>query len=115
MQRISKLYLSLANRAVASSLVEMPDCRGLPVVGAVSSLVESDRGKRLHEYIDKLHRRHGPIFRGRVGPTKAIFVSSTDAIREVFRLEGPTPQHFVPEAWLLYNKTRNRKRGLLFM
>ncbi|XP_001607634.2 cytochrome P450 315a1, mitochondrial [Nasonia vitripennis] len=115
MQRISKLYLSLANRAVASSLAEMPDCRGLPVIGTISSLVQSDRGKCLHEYIDKMHRRHGPMFRGRVGPTKAIFVSSTDAIREVFRLEGPTPQHFVPEAWLLYNKLKDRERGLLFM
>lgn len=117
MHRISKLYLSLSNLAARApaSVAEMPDCRGPPLLGAITSILDSDQGKRLHEYVDERHRRHGPLFRGRVGPVNAIFVSSPKAISEVFRIEGPIPQHFVPEAWLLYNRMRNRRRGLLFM
>ncbi|XP_058803229.1 cytochrome P450 315a1, mitochondrial isoform X2 [Phymastichus coffea] len=114
MNRIGKLS-NLAARTAVTNLAEMPDCRGLPMLGAITSILDSEQGKRLHEYVDERHRKYGPLFRGRVGPVKAIFVSSPKVIREVFRIEGPTPQHFVPEAWLLYNRMRSRKRGLLFM
>ena len=118
MQRILRKYLSLASRPSPSPLAalpEMPDCRSDPVIGTVAAILDPERGRRLHEYIDKRHRKCGPLFRDKIGPTKAIFVSSSEAIREVFRIEGPTPQHFVPEAWLLYNQMQNKKRGLLFM
>ncbi|KAJ8679924.1 hypothetical protein QAD02_015711 [Eretmocerus hayati] len=104
-RRLSKLYGSLA----------MPHIRGSAILSGLSSLLDTNRFSRLHEFVDERHRKHGLIHRGRLGPVEAIFVGSANAARELFRVEGPCPQNFVPEAWLLYNQMRHRRRGLLFM
>ncbi|XP_014231427.1 cytochrome P450 315a1, mitochondrial [Trichogramma pretiosum] len=106
---------SSSSSSPAVAAAEMPDLRGPPWIGPLASILASGGGKYLHEYADKRHKRYGSCFRGRVGPTQALFVAGSDDIREVFRLEGATPQHFLPEAWSLYNQLRGRKRGLLFM
>lgn len=97
------------------SITTMPDARGPPFVGAMASIISSGFGSNLHEYVDSLHQKHGSIFRGRIGPVESVFVNSPREMRKVFDLEGPTPRHFLPEAWLHYNQMRNCKRGLLFM
>ncbi|XP_043272229.1 cytochrome P450 315a1, mitochondrial-like isoform X1 [Venturia canescens] len=79
------------------------------------SLFRTEQAINLHEYVDKNHKELGPIFRDRIGPVDLIFVNSPDDFRKIFRLEGSTPMHFLPEAWHFYNKSRNCSRGLLFM
>ncbi|KMQ90601.1 cytochrome p450 315a1 [Lasius niger] len=80
------------------------------------SLVMAGGAKKLHEYVDRRHRELGPVFREKIGPLWIVFVNSPDEFRRIFlRLEGPTPQNFVPEAWRLYNEMRAQRRGLLFM
>ncbi|XP_014212238.1 cytochrome P450 315a1, mitochondrial-like [Copidosoma floridanum] len=107
------LYCQLYQLSELSST--LPDARGPPVIGTVASIVKSKGGAELHEYVDALHKRHGSLFRGRIGPFEAVFVSDPDAIRKLYSLEGLAPQSVVPEAWLLYNERRQRARGLLFM
>lgn len=68
-----------------------------------------------HEHIDRRHRQLGPIFRERLGPVEAVFIMAPDLIRDVFQYEGKYPQHPLPEAWNLYNRIHNCKRGLFFM
>ncbi|XP_015110239.1 cytochrome P450 315a1, mitochondrial isoform X2 [Diachasma alloeum] len=71
--------------------------------------------QRLHEFVDEQHRTMGPIFRMHIGAVTAVFVNSPEAYQRIFKLEGLTPQNFVPEAWTLYNEMRECPRGLLFM
>lgn len=98
-----------------STCQEPPEPRGLPIFGTVLQFLASGGAKKLHEYVDRRHKELGPIFRDRIGPIKAIFVNSPDEYRKIFRLEGPTPKHFLPEPWVLYNEMRFLRRGLLFM
>jgi ecdysteroid 2-hydroxylase len=72
--------------------------------------------QRLHEYVDRRHRELGPVYREQIGPVRGVFINSPDEFRRIFlRLEGSTPRHFLPEAWMLYNEIRSQRRGLLFM
>lgn len=96
-------------------LPEMPEARGLPLVGTTLSLIRAGGASRLHEYVDKRHDELGPIYRENMGSVKAVFVSSPDEYRRIFRLEGNRPKHLLPEAWILYNEMRKCRRGLFFM
>ncbi|XP_023288664.1 cytochrome P450 315a1, mitochondrial [Orussus abietinus] len=93
----------------------MPEARGLPIFGTIFSLAASGWAGRLHEYVDERHKELGPVFRDRIGPVRAVFVNSPKEFLRIYRLEGPTPRHFLPEAWVLYNDVRRLRRGLLFM
>ncbi|XP_011647591.1 cytochrome P450 315a1, mitochondrial, partial [Pogonomyrmex barbatus] len=89
---------------------------GIPFFGTMLSLIMEGGAQKLHEYVDKRHRELGPVFRDYIGPLRAVFVNSPDEYRKIFlQLEGPMPQHFLPEAWKLYNEIRKQHRGLLFM
>ncbi|KAK2581866.1 hypothetical protein KPH14_002329 [Odynerus spinipes] len=92
-----------------------PEPRGLPVFGTVFQFLAAGGAKKLHEYVDRRHKELGPIYRDRIGPVKAIFVNSPQEYRRIFRIEGQTPKHFLPEPWVLYNEMRALRRGLLFM
>lgn len=96
-------------------LQEVPDGRGPPYIGSILTIASSRWGTRLHEYVDQKHKEFGPIYRGCAGQASAIFVSSPELFQRIFRLEGVTPKHFTPEAWLLYNQMRSCRRGLFFM
>nr|ARN17927.1 cytochrome P450-4 [Cephus cinctus] len=99
----------------SGALREMPEPKGLPVLGTIVDLIISGGAAKLHLYNDKRHAELGPIYRERIGSVKAVFINSPDEFRRVFRLEGPKPIHFLPEAWTLYNEIRKCKRGLFFM
>ncbi|XP_029680801.1 cytochrome P450 315a1, mitochondrial [Formica exsecta] len=93
-----------------------PEPRRIPFFGTMLSLMMAGGAQKLHEYVDKRHRKLGPVFKEQIGPLWIIFVNSPDEFRKIFlRLEGPTPQHFIPEAWRLYNEIRAQRRGLIFM
>lgn len=95
---------------------EPPEPRGIPFFGTIFSLIKAGGAQKLHEYVDKRHRELGPVYREQIGPVRAVFVNSPDEFRRVLiELEGPMPQHFLPEAWMLYNEIRAQSRGLLFM
>lgn len=95
---------------------EPPEPRGLPFFGTTLSLLSAGGPYKLHEYVDKRHRELGPVYREQIGPVRAVFVNSPDEYRKILiDLAGPTPQHFLPEAWQLYNEIRQQYRGLLFM
>lgn len=93
-----------------------PEPRRVPFFGTMLSLMMAGGAQKLHEYVDRRHRKLGPVFREQIGPLWIVFVNSPDEFRKIFlRLEGPTPQHFIPEAWRLYNEIRAQRRGLIFM
>ncbi|XP_076232615.1 cytochrome P450 family protein sad [Calliopsis andreniformis] len=108
-------YGTAATAAARSILQEAPEPRRLPVVGTLLSFLLFGGPQRLHEYVDKRHKELGPVYRESIGPTSVVFVNSPNEFRRIFRLEGPAPKHFVPEAWTLYNEIRKCRRGLLFM
>ncbi|XP_037949508.1 cytochrome P450 315a1, mitochondrial [Teleopsis dalmanni] len=94
----------------------IPETKGLPVVGTLFELMSAGGAAKLHEYIDKRHAEHGPIFRERLGGKQdAVFVSSASLMRNVFLHEGQYPQHPIPDAWKLYNEKYKCERGLFFM
>lgn len=94
---------------------EVPQARGLPLVGTTLALLAAGSAPKLHLYIDKRHRQLGPVFRDKIGPISAIFVSDPEEMRSVFAQEGRHPAHMLPEAWVLYNRAFGRSRGLFFM
>ncbi|XP_015522295.2 cytochrome P450 315a1, mitochondrial isoform X1 [Neodiprion lecontei] len=96
-------------------LPEMPEPRGLPLVGTTFSLIRAGGATKLHEYVDQRHKELGPVYRERMMAVEAIFVSSPTEFRRIFRLEGSKPKNFLPHAWILYNEMRKCERGLLFM
>ncbi|KAL1132159.1 hypothetical protein AAG570_010116 [Ranatra chinensis] len=91
----------------------MPSAPGLPLVGTSLSVLAA--GQKLHLYVDERHRTLGPVYREKMGPVTAVFLSDPSSMRKIFSMEGKYPHHFVPEAWLLYNEKFQCKRGLLFM
>ena len=107
-------------RAVSSWLAElpvaeMPSPRGLPLVGTTLDLLAAGSAPRLHEYVDSRHKQLGPVFRDKIGPVQAVFVSDPTEMRRVFTLEGKYPVHHLPDPWVLYNNIYGSKRGLFFM
>ncbi|KYM95608.1 PREDICTED: cytochrome P450 315a1, mitochondrial [Cyphomyrmex costatus] len=99
-----------------STRKEPPEPRGLPLIGTTLSLMRSGGPQKLHEYVDNRHRELGPVFREQIGPVQGVFVNSPAEYRKILSdLAGNTPQHFLPEPWVLYNEMRAQNRGLLFM
>lgn len=94
---------------------DIPTVKGLPLIGNTLSLLKEGSTSKLHVYVDKRHKELGPIFRDRIGPIDAIFVSDPNLIRSLYRQEGKYPVHVLPEPWLIYNKKFNCSRGIFFM
>lgn len=94
---------------------EIPSPKGLPVIGTTLDLLAAGSAPRLHEYIDKRHQELGPVFREKIGPVSAVFVSDPMEMRSIFNQEGKYPKHILPEAWTLYNRMYNCERGIFFM
>ncbi|XP_050429043.1 cytochrome P450 315a1, mitochondrial isoform X2 [Adelges cooleyi] len=94
---------------------EVPIVKGLPIVGTAFSILAAGGGKKLHEYIGKRHQEYGPVFREKLGPIDAIWVSDPADMKLLFAQEGKHARHILPEAWLLYNETYGQQRGLYFM
>lgn len=71
----------------------------------------------MHEYIDNLHNKLGPVFCDQLGGnTDLVFISDPVLIKSVFlNLEGKFPAHILPEPWVLYENLYGSKRGLFFM
>ncbi|XP_076653765.1 cytochrome P450 family protein sad isoform X1 [Halictus rubicundus] len=108
-------YGSATTATVTGNGLEAPEPRGLPLFGTFFSFLLAGGAKRQHEYVDRRHKQLGPVYRERLGPITAVFVNSPEEFRRIFRIEGPAPKHFLPEAWTLYNDIRKCRRGLLFM
>lgn len=72
---------------------------------------------RLHEYIDRRHKKLGPIFYEKLGGnSKLVFISDPVIMKSLFlNLEGKYPMHLLPDPWILYEKLYGYKRGLFFM
>lgn len=94
---------------------EIPQPRGLPLIGTTLALVAEGAAPKLHIYIDKRHKQLGPVFRDKIGPISAVFLADPEEMRSVFAQEGKYPRHVLPEAWLVYNRTYGCSRGLFFM
>ncbi|XP_050059362.1 cytochrome P450 315a1, mitochondrial isoform X3 [Aphis gossypii] len=94
---------------------EIPIVKGLPIVGTMFSILAAGGGRKLHEYIDKRHEQYGSVFREKLGPVDAIWISNPLDMKLLFAQEGKFPKHILPEAWLLYNDTYGQQRGLYFM
>lgn len=94
---------------------DIPAAKTLPIFGTTLDLIAAGSAPQLHKYINKRHKQLGPIFRERLGPISAVFVSSPILMRNVFLYEGQYPIHPLPEAWTLYNEKKKCRRGLFFM
>ncbi|KRT79716.1 cytochrome P450 [Oryctes borbonicus] len=105
----------LPQRRTVENHREIPTPKGLPLIGTTLSLLASGSTPKLHEYVDKRHKELGPIFRDKIGPISAVFISNPDYIRAVFKHEGKYPVHILPEPWIVYNKIHGCSRGLFFM
>lgn len=116
--RIKKKFSSSTeneNITIVNSKHEIPIVKGLPVVGTMFSIIAAGGGRKLHEYIDKRHQQYGTVFREKLGPVDAIWISDPLDMKLLFGQEGKFPKHILPEAWLLYNETYGQQRGLYFM
>lgn len=101
--------------AVTAVIKEIPTPKRLPIIGTTLSLLAAGSAAKLHEYIDKRHGELGPIFRDKIGPVSAVFVSDPEFMRSIFGVEGKYPIHILPEPWIVYNKVHGCARGLFFM
>lgn len=122
----SSLFLSnLTNKRLLSSsniksvtietAKDIPIVKGLPIFGTIFSFMAAGSTRKLHEYIDKRHQQYGSVFREKLGPVDAIYISDPSDIQLLFQQEEKYPQHYLPDAWLLYNETYGQQRGLYFM
>ncbi|XP_033221676.1 cytochrome P450 315a1, mitochondrial-like isoform X2 [Belonocnema kinseyi] len=114
---ISAIQKSYEMVASSSAVHEMPVDPVNSFLGMIRYLFASRLGTKLHEYVDQRHKDLGPIYRSHAGSTSAVFINSPEEYRKIFfQLEGPTPKHFIPEAWIIYNKEHSKNsRGLFFM
>ncbi|XP_014271100.1 cytochrome P450 315a1, mitochondrial [Halyomorpha halys] len=93
----------------------IPYVRGLPIIGTSLSILAAGSSPKLHLYIDRKHKKLGPIFKENMGTVCGIFLADPWAARTIFSAEGRYPKHIVPEPWKVYNKLYNCNRGLFFM
>ncbi|CAH1404539.1 unnamed protein product [Nezara viridula] len=93
----------------------IPYVKGLPIIGTSLSILAAGSSPKLHLYIDRRHKKLGPIFKENMGTVCGTFVADPLAARTVFSAEGRYPKHMVPDAWKVYNKIYNCNRGLFFM
>ncbi|VVC28131.1 Cytochrome P450,Cytochrome P450, E-class, group I [Cinara cedri] len=107
--------LSTKNIIKIKSKEDIPIVKGLPIVGTIFSILSAGGGRKLHEYIDMRHQQYGSVFREKIGPVDAVWISNPLDMKLLFAQEGKFPKHILPEAWLLYNDTYGQKRGLYFM
>lgn len=114
---MSTIRRSYETAASSSTVREMPVDPVNSFLGMIRFMFASRLGTRLHEYVDQRHKDLGPIYRSHVGSTSAVFIKSPEEYRKIFvQLEGPTPKHFIPEAWIIYNNEHSKvSRGLFFM
>lgn len=94
---------------------ELPSPAGYPVFGTFPRFLASGGVQYFHKYVSQLHQELGGVFCNNFAGMQMVFVSDPLAVREVFAAEGQYPQHYIPEAWLLYNEERQVRRGLFFM
>lgn len=94
---------------------QVPTPLGYPVLGTLPEFLAAGGVQNFHNYATQRHRQLGSIFRERTGGADLLFVSDPAIVRQVFAAEGPHPQHYIPEAWTLYNQDRHVSRGLFFM
>ncbi|XP_045131453.1 cytochrome P450 315a1, mitochondrial-like isoform X2 [Portunus trituberculatus] len=94
---------------------EVPTPSSYPLIGTVLDLFAAGGVEQYHAFITARHRELGGVFKEKMFGMEMVYVSEPDTIREVFAAEGEHPQHYIPEAWLLYNKDRQMQRGLFFM
>ncbi|KAF7989083.1 hypothetical protein HCN44_007393 [Aphidius gifuensis] len=94
---------------------QIPEAPKQTLLNSLLNLVNYERAYKFHHYVDGNHKKLGPIYRDKIGPVSAVFLNSPEDYQKIFRYEGATPRHFLPEAWLLYNDMRKCQRGLLFM
>lgn len=113
--RVLLLLYDTISSSSSSSLSEIPQPRGLPLIGTTLALVAEGAAPKLHIYIDKRHKQLGPVFQDKIGPISAVFIADPEEMRTVFAQEGKYPRHVLPEAWLVYNRLYGCSRGLFFM
>ncbi|XP_065164330.1 cytochrome P450 315a1, mitochondrial [Atheta coriaria] len=112
---VLRITRSLTSSAKFSTM-DIPVSRGLPIIGNLLALLRAGGASNLHHYIDKRHKKHGVIFKEKLGANvHAVFISDPDMMRAVFAKEGKHPVHVLPEAWTLYNELYGCARGLFFM
>lgn len=99
----------------AKSFESIPTFNGWRISGISLKFICCGGAAYLHEYCDSLHKKLGTIYREKIGPLDAVFVSDPKMICKVYQNEGKYPNHFVPEAWTIYNEVKGIKRGLFFM
>ena len=100
---------------LVKTYAELPTSSGYPVLGTLLEFLAAGGVQQQHKYVTRRHQELGGVFRENLAGMDLVFVSDPADIREVFAAEGQFPQHFIPEAWLLYNQDRQARRGLFFM
>lgn len=93
----------------------VPSPKSLPFFGTLLSLIKAGGGPQLHKYVNKRHKELGPIYKEKIGPVEAYFLSDPSDMRSVFAAEGTYPVHVLPECWTKYNSLYGWNRGLYFM
>ncbi|XP_063611446.1 cytochrome P450 315a1, mitochondrial-like [Penaeus indicus] len=101
--------------ATPKTYEQVPTPLGYPLLGTLPEFLAAGGVQNFHKYATQRHRQLGSIYRERIGGADLLFVSDPATVRQVFAAEGPHPQHFIPEAWTLYNEDRRVSRGLFFM
>lgn len=66
----------------------MPSPRGLPIIGTTFSLILAGGYTRLHQHMDKRHKKLGSVFKDNVGPVTAVFLSDAEEMRKIFAKES---------------------------
>lgn len=106
---------SVSQPPLVKTYEEVPTPSGYPLIGTVLDMLAAGGVEQYHTFVTGQHKKLGGVFKDKMFGMEMVYVAEPDAIREVFAAEGEHPQHYIPEAWLLYNKDRQVKRGLFFM
>lgn len=87
----------------------------LPGLTSIFRLTANGGVSYLHKHCDKLHKKHGGIYREQIGPVEGVFIADDELIKEVFEQEDTHPTHLIPEPWIIYNQIKKVQRGLFFL
>ncbi|CAK9300984.1 unnamed protein product [Gordionus sp. m RMFG-2023] len=97
------------------SFHEIPGPRGLPFIGTLLNYTTKNSTYSLnHMFLSQLERskQFGPIYKEKIGPNSAVYVTDAKIYEKILRVEGPTPYRMILEPMLIYRKKRKLAIGM---
>jgi len=101
-----KLFNSKAKHLIPNGLKEVPLEKGLPLIGVLNQIKPN-----MPFYLAQLAKKHGPLFRVKIGMRDVLIINNFDVIKKTFKEDG---DNFSGRYTMSYIRLISRGSGIIF-